>query len=165
MTNSPPVINFPDISLVNNISSPTENSYTTTTDANGNYSFSDLPPGVYRITPSQSGYTFGPASRQATLPPDAVSQDFSRQIDSTINPGEMIDIPAGEFQMGCDFAHNSACPGMELPMHPVYLDAYRIDKYEVTNGQYAACVDAGVLLPSGFSQLFHPACILWQPSL
>lgn len=40
-------------------------------------------------------------------------------------------IPAGEFIMGSDEAREDT-----YPEHKVYLDAYEIDRYEVTNAQY-----------------------------
>jgi formylglycine-generating enzyme required for sulfatase activity len=63
--------------------------------------------------------------------------------DQPSMPG-MVFIPAGNFKMGCDQAHNGGelCNGDEL-LHTVYLDAYQIDKNLVTTAQYAQCVAAG----------------------
>jgi predicted outer membrane repeat protein len=49
-------------------------------------------------------------------------------------PAGMVLVPAGEFEMGDSFAEGDSD---ELPVHDVYLDAYYIDKYEVTNQKYA----------------------------
>ena len=46
-------------------------------------------------------------------------------------------IPAGEFEMG---SNNGAAN--ERPVHTVYLDAFYMDIYEVTNAQYKAFIDA-----------------------
>jgi|GEM_PF-789933 len=42
-----------------------------------------------------------------------------------------VSIPAGEFIMGSATGRED-----ERPAHPVYLDAYELDRYEVTNAQY-----------------------------
>ena len=52
---------------------------------------------------------------------------------------EMIHIPAGEFQMG---SNDSEANPVEQPVHTVHVDEFYIDKYEVTNAQYKAFVDA-----------------------
>jgi formylglycine-generating enzyme required for sulfatase activity len=51
-------------------------------------------------------------------------------------------VPAGEFQMGSANGESD-----EMPVHTVYLDAFYIDKYEVTNAHYKVCVDADGCTP------------------
>ena len=57
---------------------------------------------------------------------------------------EMVLVPAGEFTMG-----SSEGGANEEPVHRVYLDAFWIDVYEVTNARYKKCVDAGRCQPPG----------------
>jgi len=59
----------------------------------------------------------------------------------------MVYVPAGEFLMGSESA---AAYDNESPEHTVYLDAYWIYKYEVTNAQYAQCVAAGSCAPPAY---------------
>ncbi len=51
--------------------------HTATTGSSGNYTLSWLTAGTYTIAPSKSGYTFWPASRTVSIPPDATGQDFT----------------------------------------------------------------------------------------
>jgi formylglycine-generating enzyme required for sulfatase activity len=78
--------------------------------------------------------------------------DFTTGSGGGPSPGVRATVPAGKFQMGCDSAHNGgfSCNADETPLHTVYLDAYKIDKYEVTNAQYAQCVAAGACTPPEF---------------
>ena len=48
-------------------------------------------------------------------------------------PDSMVLIPAGEFEMGSDDGDPD-----ESPVHTVYVDAFYMDKYEVTNAEFAA---------------------------
>lgn len=49
---------------------------------------------------------------------------------------EMVLIPAGPFTMGSDKKIDKNAYLVEFPQRQVYLDAYEIDKYEVTTVQY-----------------------------
>ena len=54
-------------------------------------------------------------------------------------PEGMVLIPAGDFQMG---SNDSDAEDDEKPVHTVYVDAFYMDVYEVTNAQYKKFVDA-----------------------
>ncbi|MCK6456030.1 MAG: formylglycine-generating enzyme family protein [Phycisphaerae bacterium] len=60
--------------------------------------------------------------------------------DDGRGPAPMVLVPAGTFNMGDPFyeANND-----ERPRHLVFLSAYRIDKYEVTNAFYTQFLNAG----------------------
>ena len=60
---------------------------------------------------------------------------------SSAPPEDMVLIPAGEFIMGTD---SEGANADQKPAHRVYLDAFYIDKHEVTNAQFEAfIVDGG----------------------
>ena len=70
---------------------------------------------------------------------------------------EMVLIPAGEFLMG---GADDEARSNEQPVHPVYVDAFYMDKYLVTNAQYKVFVDANPqwqkdLIPDAYHDGFY----------
>lgn len=62
----------------------------------------------------------------------------------------MVYVPAGEFLMGSMDADSQASSD-EKPQHKVYLDAFWIDRTEVTNAQYNECVQTGACTASRYA--------------
>jgi len=62
----------------------------------------------------------------------------SSTFPDNLRPGDapMALVPAGEFTMGSTMSTD------EMPVHRVYLDAFYMDKYHVTVGQYAKYLEA-----------------------
>ncbi len=75
--------------------------------------------------------------------------DQSRQAVGAVAPSEEAFVPAGEFVRGCttDTVLPANCEIESAPYQVLYLDAFYIDKTEVTTAQYAACVAAGACAP------------------
>ena len=77
------------------------------------------------------------------LDDDEDNDDVTTEITPIeTTPEGMVLIPAGHFQMGSEDENPEA--GAQ-PVHTVHLDAFYMDKYEVTNKQFKAFVDANPL--------------------
>ena len=72
-------------------------------------------------------------------------------------PEGMVLIPAGSFEMGSAYWDTA-----DRPWYPVHLDAFYMDKYEVTNAQFKAFVDANPQWQKGnIEDRFHDGDYLY----
>lgn len=72
--------------------------------------------------------------------------------------GEMVAIPAATFEMGCAPERDPSCSADEQPPRSVHVASFEIDRNEVTQAEYRACVDAGACARPvrGFDPERHP---------
>ncbi len=102
------------------------------------------------MSTSMVSSTGSPLSTSTHVPPVAVTAE-----PSVVRPrgdegvSNMVLVPVGTFQRGLDPTHDGVPQFLvdEYPLQTAYLDAYWIDKTEVTNGQYAKCVTDGECKP------------------
>ena len=86
-----------------------------------------------------------------------IGQTWTSPVDGVT----LVCVPAGEFLMGASDSDPLAITN-EKPPHRVTLDAYWIDRTEVTNAEFAKCLDAGVCHPQVYettAQTFIPYAV------
>jgi formylglycine-generating enzyme required for sulfatase activity len=93
-------------------------------------------PATLAISPNSSPL-ITPRQTFSTGNTNTISVDMPAAFTDAFDT-KMVLVPRGDFIMGSDNGEPE-----EMPAHPVYLDHYYIDAYEVTNAQYKICVDEG----------------------
>ena len=86
---------------------------------------------------------------EPTITPTSVpiKREAAAAVQWQADQSAMVYVPEGNFSMGMDDDFGFRLENL-MPEHPVFLDSFWIDQYEVTLGQYDQCVDAGVCAAS-----------------
>lgn len=88
-------------------------------------------------TPTPRPAPLTPTPMPPTLTPEAVASAMTPEPTRPTVTDVMVEIPAGPFTMGSDQGDPE-----DAPAHEVDLPAFEIDKFEVTNADFAAFVEA-----------------------
>ena len=111
-----------------------------------------LPPTLLPTLTAGPAPTFTSVSLPTPTPtttPVPISTPTLKIAATMISPKDgmvMVYVPAGEFLMGAAESDRDASAD-ERPQHQVFLDAFWIDRTEVTNAMFAMCVNARGCLP------------------
>ena len=94
---------------------------------------------TYTSTPTMTATLTKPSTPTLTNTPEpsltpAIGSTWLSPVDKMV----MVYVPEGDFSMGSENGRLD-----ELPVHTIYLDAFWIDRTEVTNRMYALCVAKG----------------------
>ena len=104
---------------------------------------------VALLAACRSGTTAAPAGPTPSAEADAGARvdaeanadgggDASAEAEAEAGPSDMLLVPGGTFTMGID----AGGEGDERPAHPVTLAAFWLERTEVTQQAYGACVEA-----------------------
>jgi len=115
---------------------------------------------------TKSGHNTNSGGSAGTANANGGGTSADTTCTTTADPGQLVPIPAGDFTMGCNAAVDADCADDEQPMHVVTLSAFEIDKTEVTQAQYSACVVAGACEPPACDWNcdhtdFPASCLVW----
>jgi formylglycine-generating enzyme required for sulfatase activity len=80
-------------------------------------------------------------ARVCVVPPATCNAGEHAEFGVCFTDEEEIEIAGGTFQMGAPSGTDF------VPQHDVTLSAFKLDKYEVTNGRFKLCVDTGCCDP------------------
>jgi serine/threonine-protein kinase len=109
----------------------------------GNFPAVSEPTATQQIIPSSTATNIPPTEtiEAVTSAPSETPAPVETSIPDEIKDNRNVTmrlVPAGEFTMGSDDTGDVG----SRPAHTVYVDAFYIDKFEVTNEMYDACVYA-----------------------
>ena len=103
----------------------------------------------------------GHLTNLSTVPGLDSSASPVEPISGDISPPEMVEIPAGRFDMGC-LSNDDDCNPDELPVREVTIPRpFALSKYEVTVGEFLACEEAGGCPLSGLVRLHSENSVHW----
>lgn len=101
------------------------------------------------VIAAASGEKSAPLRDEAAAPPSekakpkATASGAASASKPALPVGPWVTVPAGEFMFGCNTWADRLCGPDEMPPTRVHLDAFQIERTEVTVAAYRACVEAG----------------------
>lgn len=102
------------------------------------------------LLPSPTTLPAATTTLQPTEPPPAPTDAATvsaAEAPASFQPTELMLIPEGRLRMGS--GGGDGVPPDQVPQHDVRMGSYLMERTEVTNAQYAACVTAGACSPAG----------------